>query len=265
MGRPEFFLQVEVVSKGCEVPVGMKIRSLGGRAGIGRDQAMLMCLNDPSVSSEHAELSAFEGGFRIRNLSRNGTTCVNEQRLATDERIEVHSENLWLQIGRVLIKVAVAPQTLPVDMVIPVPSRGGVDGESALFTLRQVYGRWEIHCRGHRVHLYPSALRALVILCQSVGEVVPHDELAAAADSEYADKQGGTTVPQLITFIRGMFEECLEARWITDEIVREFAEECGVALPENASRRQLLRGIMENIRGVGYRLKLPPSAIRWDR
>jgi len=257
-----FDIEVHSTAEGSTVPVGYASAELIDEATIGRDRSVDFRLHDPTVSRQHVHIARQGRGFRIHNLTGRGTTCVNERRLGPDEYFDHDDDEMWLQVGRLLLRIAVTPTTIPVDEVLHVPSSTSSQPVVPhVVTLRAFMDRWEVLICGQPVRLFPSATRVLAKLAESPGDVVTHSALAEAADPEQFPRHGGASVPQLITFIRNMFDDALNTQVLDENTLRTKMLWDGEDPAPEMDRRTLLRSLIENVRGLGYRLRLSADDI----
>ncbi|MCC6622394.1 MAG: FHA domain-containing protein [Deltaproteobacteria bacterium] len=264
MSETTFTFQVERVQPGCTVPRGLKLAPARARVVVGRTTDADVVLDDVSVSRRHVEIRAAEAGFVVRALTRSGSTFVNHAPLAGDEEVVIDAPSAWVQVGRVLLHVMVAPATVPACAPIT-PPEAPLGGARAIVTLAR--GReLRVWIGGQLVHLFPSAARVLARLCETPGEVVTHDELLHAVDPEALERAGGANLAQLVTYVRDAFDHALERAWIADEDLRALVIGAApeVAAEAEADRRGLLRALIASRRGLGYALRLPRSAIAWS-
>jgi len=264
LSETTFTLQVERVQPGCAVPRGLKLAPARACIVIGRTTDADVVLDDVSVSRRHVELRAGESGFVVRGLSQSGSTFVDERPLAGDEEITVAGPSAWLQVGRVLLHVMLAPATVPVSKRMT-PPEAPTRVASAVVTLAR--GReLRVWLGGELVHLFPSAARVLARLCETPNEVVTHDELLHAVDPESLERAGGGNLAQLVTYVRDAFDEALAKGWLVDDDLRALviASAPETAAEAEADRRGLLRALVSSRRGLGYALRLPRAAVAWS-
>ena len=256
-----FDIEVHSVGAGCQIPVGYKSSVFVGTISIGRESDADFDLHDETISRQHVTIALSEQGFVVQNTSQHGTTCLNGRTLAANENATSSAEEMWLQIGRVLLLIKVTPTTIPADMLLPIPGALGYTQSLPLLRLRRFHDRWELWLQSQPTRLFPTATRVLARLCQTPGVVVTHYDLAEASDPENFPRQGSTSVPQLITFIRNAFDEAMQAALIDEKKLHDLVFKNEAHPPAFEDRRRLLRNLIENVRGMGYRLRLPPSEI----
>ena len=258
-----FVLRVEKVMEDCAVPAGLTGGPYVSTVVVGRSPSADFQLSDKTVSSRHVQVGLTGEGFEVVNLSERGTTFVGGEALEPGDRIVAAPDEVWLQLGGVLVRAWREAETQPVGEAMSIPVAGG-DGDDVqpLLTFRIVGSHCEVRCRGTAVHLYPTSARLLAHLCRNPGGVATHSELDEAADPENFPRQGGATVPQMVTFARTMFSEAIEAGIVGVDELRGVLVEAGVDEDlEGLDRRELLRLLIENIRGVGYRVRIPGHEI----
>jgi hypothetical protein len=261
---PQWFtIEVQRVQSGATVEVGHRSQALSGAVTVGRGADADFRVDDRTVSSRHLRIEPTSSGFRLTNLSERGSTFVHGRRMEPGAAVEI-ANPAWAQLGRVLLAVAVIPMTVPFEEPMPVPDGIRPAGVPPLLTFRHTPARTELWCRGNAVSLYPSAARVLACLASEPGRIRTHSELDEAADPEAWPRTGGASVPQLLTYARTMFNDALDAGWISDdELVRLVATSSASDVPDcpPTDRAALLRALIQNIRGVGYRLSLPAFEI----
>lgn len=77
-------------------------------------------------------------------------------------------------------------------------------------------------------------------------------------------KAGGANLTQAITSIRDMFVDAVGCGTLALDEVKALSDRCLVAEPANLEgldARATMRVLVENVRGAGYRLRLPPDAV----
>ena len=274
-----FLIRIEAVQDGCVLEVGARFPVLSDKVRIGRNPDADIQLEDMSVSGAHLELVALDDGFRVENLSRRGSTFVNGARLESGESITLSGASTWLQVGRVLLKVAVILATVPVAAAMPLPDEDstppvvapiappGMEALERLLVIeRSANPRVWIH--GNLVQLFPSAARALARLCESPAQLVEQYDLMEALDPDFASKAGGANLNQSITYIRNMFVEAIERDLVGLDELKEAIAACqtwDVVDTDELDPRGLMRVLVTNVRGAGYTLMLPAKAIGFRR
>lgn len=258
-GSRRLVVRVRRVQAGCTFPPGAATPPFSRRLVVGRSPEADFQLDDPSISARHVTLAPAPGGLVVENHSRNGSTFLNEDAMAPGQRVVVHSEVAWLQVGRALLEIASAPTTIPVHERLELPPAPG--SVEPLLTLR-CRGLPELRLAGRPASLYPAAARVLARLCESPGEVVAHAELRRAMDQDDLDRAGGGNVAQAVTYVRDLFARALAEGVLSPERLGELLVAAGAEVP-GSDPRALLRQLVRNVRGVGYRLDLPAAAIRF--
>ena len=59
-----------------------------------------MCLNDPSISGQHAEVIGGRGGFRVNDLGSTNGTYVNDKKITGHDLVD----NDTVRLGRTNFK-----------------------------------------------------------------------------------------------------------------------------------------------------------------
>jgi hypothetical protein len=235
---------------------------LRGVVSVGRGANADFRLNDPTVSKVHVEVESDRDQLWLTNRSERGASFVDGHRLALGERCKLEVAETWVQLGRVLLRVYREPPTVPVDEPMALPTNPGAGVREPLITIKRSGGVCQVWCKGHRAQLFPSAARVLARMAEEPGEVLSMSQLSQAASPEDYDSFGGTNVAQLVTYVRNMFDEALDEGWFSEEELRLAVRGASLGAVElGEDRRDLLRAMVENIRGVGYRLWLPLDGI----
>ena len=253
-----FFLRVERVNQGCDIAVGSSSPPLLERATVGRGIAVDFRVIDATVSSLHLTIEHNSAGFLITSHSERGTTFINRKALGCGDTISLEADEIWIQIGRVLLALYTSPITIPVTDAMTLPP--DETPTAPILTIRQVGLRYDVLCGGHPVALYPSAARVLWRLASSCGHVVSHGDLLEAVDPDLG--AGGSNIAQLVTYIRQAFSEALSAGWLSPTQLQAHLRPHLERPPTD--ERMLLRSLIENVRGVGYRLRLSPMDVYQD-
>lgn len=266
MAHERFIAQVTKVHPGSTVAVGTRSEALEGQAVIGRDAECELRLDDATVSARHVRVGLAGGRFFVEALARNGTTFVQGDRLEPGRRIEVVTPRVWLQLGRVLLHVFPDPETVRFDEPLAIPDTAVRQADAPVFTFRRGPHRVDLWCRGQAMALFPSAVRALMRLCESAGQTVTYDDLELAVDPEAFQRAGGASLSQLVTYIRQMVDQAMDQGLIGEDELRRIVAAQGAqagaeADAEAVDRRALLRSFIENVRGVGYRIRLTPGQV----
>lgn len=258
-----FIIRVEKVKPGCALPIGLSSDILYSPAILGRDPEADFRIQDPTISKQHARVETGEGVTSLVNLSAKGSTFVDGKRLEPGESVPLDRARTWIQLGRVLLRVYDEPPTLPVEEPMAIPTATGA-GRLPLLRVQRSGPMIQLWCRGHRVQLFPQAARVLARLAEEPTETVEAHLLMEAADPDSPDKFGGTSLSQLITYVRNMFDEALDAGWVPEEdLTRMVGSVRGGDLPPD-DRRELLRALIENVRGVGYRFNVPLDSVQFE-
>ena len=250
-----FYVMVSEVRGDCMVSKGELLGPFEKQTHIGRGTGCDVVLPDQTISRRHLRIERTRDDFLIHNLSRRGTTYVAMQPLAFEETKRVRAEQVWVQVGRVLLRVCEFMSTQPYETVLPTPSG------ASLLRLTWYGQHCEVRVREHLVSLFPSAVRALWLLAREPGHWVSHAALHAILSDEHsmgAAELAGTRLPQVITYIREMLFEALEADFVTREALSGALKDDEVA---SLNTRELLRRIVANRRAVGYCLQLPPHEV----
>src|SRR5690606_17631650 len=231
MASTQLQVRVEKTRQGARVAVGMAWEVHGEYITVGRAADNDIQISDPSVSSNHLELTRLARGFEVVNRSQRGTTAVGGEKLAPDERKRVDEDEIWIQVGRVLLSIRQDPETIPVAEIIPVPERVA---EGPIIRLRHLGNRVEVFVHDEPVSLYPMAARLLARLAQDPGHIVSFGDLGEAADPEYFERAGGANISQLVSYIRDMVEQQIDAGHLDpDELAQwVFADESNPALAD---------------------------------
>lgn len=256
-------IRVEKTQPGSPLRVGMLSEIFDKEVIIGRGPQASFRLKDPTVSRGHARVFTESGKTYLENLGGHGSTYVNGVRLDTHERVEIERARTWIQLGRALVRVLDEPETLPVYEPIALPSRAA-RAATPLLVIQRTAAAPSIWCKGQRVHIFPQALRVLMRMCEQPGQTIEADVLVEAASPDVPMSFGGTNLPQLVTYVRDMFQQALEDQWVSDAELASAIKEVSGVRPDDTARRALLRALVENVRGVGYRLNLPLDAVRFD-
>lgn len=265
-----FLIQLHSVQPGSDLEPGTVFPTVPERVVIGRGRDCDIVLADPSVSSTHVVLEASPEGFFLNNQTRNGTTFVNQKEVAKAASVEVRERVSWLQVGRALLKVVLVADTIPVSKALPVPMSSAADADGPAFLSVKLSARApRVRLKGKPVSLFPSAARALGRLAATPGEVVDQDDLLTAMDEDFADRAGGLNLNQTITYVRRLFIEALDGGDVEAHELRQYIESCpgysGEPLPVDIASKALCRELVANVRGVGYVLMLPASAVQTER
>lgn len=264
MALPLLLVRVANVDSGSTVPVGLVSAPHEGEIVIGRAADAGFRLDDRTVSSQHVSVRATERGFVVRALSERGSTYLDGELLPPGEAREVEAPKIWLQLGRILLNIYPDPKTVRFDTPLAIPDTAVRRRGEAVFRFRTSRHGTDVWCGGKAVALSPSAARVLARLCEEPGEIVTHDQLDYAVDPETYPRSGGTTLPQLITYIRAMLDEALDAGHITEDTLRSLiaaSSDLSSAELADPPRRELLRRFIESVRGVGYRILLRPGDV----
>ncbi len=258
-----FIIKVEKVRAGSTVPVGMSSPPIRDRAVIGRAASTDFRLTDPTVAGEHLLLETTREGFSMRVLTERGTTFLNRERAKFHQLVKVKEDRAWLQLGRVLLSVTQVQATLPFDDQLSIPAESMLTQTQSWLTVR-VQPEPKVWVRGQLVPLFPSAARALALLCAKPGQVVSSQELKRAMNPGGHHLAGGTNLNQAVTYIRNMFLRALKDG-ILDEATlhRQVTRAKGVPplIGSVKDTRELMRVLIESERGVGYRIRLSPADI----
>lgn len=260
-------MRIERVQPGCNVATGHVVGALGTFV-VGRAKDVDVSLDDATISRRHVEVRATDTGFVVRCLAQNGSTFVDEVAIGSGEEIEVASGRAWVQVGRVLLRVELAPRTIPVHDIIPVPDTGPArQMVTALVRIRRDKIP-RIFLGGRELVMFPSAARVLTRLCETPGDVVDHDTLLTAVDPDHGARAGGANLAQLVTYVRDAFLEALDAGLVAAEDLRILiiasAPDLVTELAEDVDARALLRVLIPSRRGLGYAIRLPASAIGFE-
>jgi len=256
-----FIVRVERAPEGGEVRQGEIFELASEQVSVGRSPSAQLSLSDPSISSHHLTLEFGEHHFTIRNVSKRGSTWVDRRALEPGEEVEVE-EVAWIQPGRVLLHVSIAESTMPVETLYSLPLQPASDvvSEAEVFLEVDVGLHPTVRIRGREQSLFPMALRVLWRLGESAGEVVSHDDLQDAISPTAS--AGGMNLPQNITYLRDMFEEAIGYGELSEDELREELAEClGPARVQDMGQRELLRALVQSVRGQGYRLNLTPEQV----
>ena len=260
----DYIIRVEKVLAGSPLTPGLLSPTLLGQARVGRLAEAEVHLPDPTISGTHLIVWLDEAGFHLRNESRHGTTLVQGAPLAYGQTQTLDAEAVWVQVGRALLHIYRAPRTIPVGEMIELPRQAQLAPEVPLLRFQSFAGRVELWVRGHAVHVFPTVARLLVRLAQTPGEVVTHGELEMAVSADAFPKLGGSSIAQLVTYARQMFSDALDAGWIDEDELRDLVAPCAHGDEQELAaldRQRLLQLLIQNIRGLGYRLHLPPHQI----
>lgn len=259
-----YIIRVEKVLAGSPLSAGAHSTPILGQARVGRLADLEFHLPDATISSLHLLVELGEGGFMLRNESRNGTTLINGAPLEHGQTRVVDEDAVWVQVGRALLHIYKAPRTIPVGEMIELPTRAPLAPEVPLLRFQTFAGRVELWVKGHAVHVFPTVARLLVRLCEAPGEVVTHGELEMAVSASAYPKLGGSSMAQLVTYTRQMFSDAIDAEWFDEEELRQMIAQA-LAEPDEElaqmDRQRLLQILVQNIRGLGYRLHLPAHQI----
>ena len=256
-----FIVKVERAPEAGAVRVGDVFEVTGDEIVLGRSESADVTLGDSSVSTHHVTLRALETGFVLHNASARGSTWVDQRALAPDEQVDV-LESAWIQLGRLLLHVSRAVQTTPISTMYSLPSAPSEPGEHApdVFLSVDLGLHASVRVMGREQQLFPMALRMLWRLAEDAGEVVGHGALKDALSPTAS--AGGLNVAQNVTYIRDMFEKALDLGELTEDELREELEvTLGPARVAPMERRELLRALVQNVRGRGYRLNLSPKQV----
>ncbi len=265
-----FLIQLHSVQQGSDLEAGVVFPTMSDQVVIGRGNDCDVILADPSVSTRHAWLEATPEGFVLRNLTRNGTTFVNQSPVGRGDEVQVTDRTIWLQVGCALLKVVTVADTIPVSKALPLPAPVAVDPQhTPLLRIKAGPRSVRIKLNGKPVSLFPSAARALARLAATPGEVVDQDELLTAMDEDFAERAGGLNLNQTMTYVRRLFIEGLESGEVDATQLRGLVQSCpawsGPPLAEDLTDKALCRELVANVRGVGYVLMLPPQAVHTER
>jgi hypothetical protein len=270
MWDDSFLIQVVKARPRSKISKGQTSAPISRRALIGRGELADFRLDDPTVSSRHVELSTTDDGFEVGVLSSRGTTFLNQEELKPGEHRKIKGRSAWLQLGDVLLKVSVAPTTIPAtEGPLSIPDRSDIEVTPAF--LRVCAGRYPgTWVKGERLNLYPSSQRALERLCEHPSSVFDYYALQAAIAPDDAGRAGGMNLSQVMTYIRDAFAQALDCGYCSDQELCALVMSTRLASGDPrhhvpSDRRQLLRALVENLRGVGYRLCLPPSAVSFEQ
>lgn len=259
-----YIIRVEKVLSGSPLSVGTHSAPILGQARVGRLVDLELHLPDATISSIHLTVSLDDRGFSLKNESRNGTTLINGAPLEHGQTRMVEDEAVWVQVGRALLHIYKAPRTIPVGEMIELPLRAPLAPEVPLLRFQSFAGRVELWVKGHAVHVFPTVARLLVRLCESPGEVVTHGELEMAVSASSHPKLGGSSMAQLVTYTRQMFSDAVDSGWLDEEELRELIASSLHEPDEELAqmdRQRMLQLLVQNIRGLGYRLHLPAHQI----
>lgn len=230
---------------------------------VGRAAEVDFQVDDRSVSRRHLSVQATPAGFRVRSLTERGSTFINGQPLEAGGEVAVDESPAWIQVGRVLLRVArIHEQTVSWGSPMPLPSQAlaprPISSGLLRVTRRPVLQVW---VGAQALQAYPSATRVLARLCQSPGEVVPREELVALLDPNFEQRAGGLNLHQTMTYVRDALEAALDQGWLLEAELAAQVRRCAPELGEDADRRALLRTLVANVRRVGYRLNLPADVV----
>ena len=263
-----FIIRVERVQEGCTIQPGTVSEPIAGRVLIGRSTEVDFQLNDMSVSREHLLLKTTEEGFSVQNLTRRGSTFVNTALLEGEQTREIKGESAWLQVGQILLKVTTLKETVRISQAMSLPMPLLEEITEGPFIRIQLDPILRIWVGGELVSLFPSAARALTRLCRTPGEAVFQEVLLEAISPDFHLRAGGVNLPQNITYIRDLFEKLMDEDQVSEDVLRALIKASGPKGAQTASddkdRRGLLRALVSNVRGVGYRLNLPESCIVFE-
>lgn len=256
-----YLVRIERVLDGSQLRCGAEFGPFRGSVSIGRSRSNDIHLCDETISGRHVELGIAGDQLSVSNLSRHGTTFLNGERLSGGDMRHVGTSPMWIQVGRALLSVYAQQRTVPVSNLMPLPERRASRFTGPLLSFSWIGTRVEVRCAGHPVPLYPTAARVLARLCEDPPNLVHHSDLEAAADPDTANRAGGATLAQLLTQIRRAFEECIDNGWLDTDVVRGFLAERPQGDGDD-DVRALLRSFIESVRGVGYRIWIPPEQVQ---
>ncbi len=252
-------LKVAKVSGQANLEVGWERVGLALPLTLGRSASADVTLPEPTVAREHVRLESSPRGLLVSCLSERGSTFLDRVRAQPGVQHEVTTSPCYIQLGRLLLRVRWEVSTIPFDNALSLPAV--TRGPTSWVELHGPAPMW-VRVGGARVSLFPSATRVLCELLKTPGEVVAREVLEAAMGDA---KAGGNNLVQAITYIRDMFEAALKDGDLTLSDLRDrIARSAATPLPqglEEMPRRGLLRTLVENVRGVGYRVRLSPSDV----
>lgn len=260
--EPRFRVGVSRVLPGCAVREG-QVFACTGRVLVGRGEEADIVLEDLSISRLHAAIQVGRDGLVVQNLSARASVFLNARRLAPESGAEIQEREAWLQLGRVLLHVTPEPTTVRFDSPMPLPSAARSGISAPLLRFRHIGNTLQIWLLGHPVVLFPGPARVLARLSEQPGAIVPHDLLDEAADPEAYPRSGGATVAQLVSAARTLFVDAMDEGIVPAETLAAAIEAKTGRQLEWDCHRSLGRELIENIRGVGYRLHLPDSEVEF--
>ena len=223
-------------------------------ASVGRSAACDVQLDDQTVSYEHARIEAGPHGAQVVNLTDRSTTLLNRRRLEPAETARIAAGRATLQVGGVLLLMDSLSTTSSFDFDLA----DGIDESGPLVHVTTFGETIVVRLGGENVAASPRVAGALRILARNVGSVVSHSELLRAADPEVISGNPN----QLVTYVRDLAGSALDAGYLDVDELRAAVERAPHAKGERlASRRGLLGQLVQNVRGAGYRLNLPPDEV----
>ena len=262
-------LSVELIKAhpSAQLTAGTLIGPVSLPAVLGRSPSALIFLNEPTVAREHLRFELKQGALQVTSLTQRGSTYVagHALRAHASHTVELAQQPFYVQVGRLLLRVGLDEATLPFEEVFSLPDADTPSPRPAGAWLR-LHGPAPICVMmgTHQSSVFPSAARVLRALAMAPSQVVPREELELAMQYDSTPSAGGNNLTQAITYLRNMFEEACKLERLERELRARVAA-CqvmpGVDNIHTLSQRMLLRALIENVRGVGYRLRLDPQDV----
>lgn len=237
-------VRVVEVPDGSALAVGTAFAVRGPTAVLGRSPDADLVLPDRTVSRRHARLDV-GSGVTVTALTTSNGTFLGGIRL-TEEAVAVPAQGGELQLGGVVLEIAVLADTTPV--LEPLTQSSSSSGRTARLTVVWDAGQCSARCGRRDLGLTSTPARLLGLLAERPGEVVHYWDLQGAL--------GTAHLAPLATAVRQALLAAIESGALDESAVRAEVHELTGRPTHDLPPARLVRQVLQARRGHGYVLNL---------
>ena len=267
MGPETRVIEIAVIKAppGVEQNAGLPVVA-GSEFTIGRSPECDMCLPHVTVSRRHARILPEDDAVMVEQLSPRGATYVHNRRIGEGERVTLKMPEDFVQVGALILAVREQSNTVTYSLPLDVPA-----ATSGAYLMVACLGDSTsiVEIEGAPIRMARAPTKALIALAETPGTIVAAHRVLHSVDPMY-ERYGGGNVNQLVTYIRNAFVDACEQDHIDLPVLRghvasALGEDRASRWNGDADAREVARVLVENVRGRGYVLNLPPELVTVHR